>query len=45
MKHYNSPVINLIYYRQTDVIRTSDQNGSVDSVSLNDTDVNWGGNW
>lgn len=45
MKHYDSPEINLVYYRQTDVIRTSDPNAVVDGVSQNDTDVEWGEKW
>lgn len=48
MKHYSSPVINLIYYKQTDVIRTSnlaDYDKLVNDVSGKDTDVTWGGDW
>ena len=45
MKHYNSPVITLVYYGQTDVICASEV--YVQGVSSNDNDVkwNWGGTW
>ena len=48
MKLYNSPVINVICYKQTDVIRTSnvtDYDKIVNNVSGKDTDVIWGGTW
>ena len=45
MKHYYSPVIKLVCYRQTDVIRTSNPDAIVNSISTNDTDVEWGGTW
>ena len=48
MKHYNSPVINVVYCGQTDVIRTSsvaDYDKLVNAVSGKDNDAAWGGEW
>lgn len=44
MKHYCSPVIEYIAGTAQDVI-TSSANKFVDTTSLNDTDVTWGGTW
>ena len=44
MKHYNQPIVTLIYYGQNDVICASDE--YVESgAPLKDNDVKWGGTW
>lgn len=41
MKHYNSPVINVLYCGQTDVIRTSSPNEIVYNTNAYDSDGAW----
>lgn len=44
MKHYSAPVIELVYYGQTDVICASEEYVQ-QGVTSKDNDVQWGGNW